>query len=129
MFWGLYWIWKHYKVKVDLKSSSRIFVASTIAAITAYLSINFLATAEWIRLMIGGIIFLGIYIFATPIIGAVNKTDINNLRAMFSGLGIISKLINIPLFAMAKINGTIQQAMSSFKNAGERKNCTTEANK
>jgi O-antigen/teichoic acid export membrane protein len=106
LLWGLYWVWKHYKVKVDLKSSTRIFVASAIAAITAYLFLNFLATAEWVRLLVGGIIFLGTYIFAAPIIGAVNQTDINNLRAMFSGLGIISKLMNIPLILVEKIAKT-----------------------
>jgi O-antigen/teichoic acid export membrane protein len=106
LLWGLYWVWKHYKVKVDLKSSTRIFVASAIAAIAAYLLLNFLATAEWIRLLAGGIIFLGAYIFAAPITGAVNQTDINNLRAMFSGLGIISRLMNIPLILAEKIAET-----------------------
>jgi len=106
LFWMLYWTWKHYKVKVDFESLTRIFVASTIAATIAYLSLNFLATVEWIRLLAGGIIFLGIYIFAAPITGAVNRTDINNLRVMFSGLGIISKLMNIPLIVVEKIAKT-----------------------
>jgi O-antigen/teichoic acid export membrane protein len=105
-FLGLYWTWKHYKVKVDIKSSARIFVAPTIAAIPTYLSINFLATAEWIRLIIGGIIFLGICIFAVPLTRAINQADINNLRAMFSGLGAISKLLNIPLIVVEKIAKT-----------------------
>jgi O-antigen/teichoic acid export membrane protein len=129
LFWGLHWIWKHYKVKVDFKSSIRIFVASAIAAITTYLLLNFLAAVEWIRLIIGGIIFLGVYIVATPMTGAVNQTDINNLRAMFSGLGIISKLMNVPLFVIAKINGHTQQATPGFENLGERKNCSTETSK
>ena len=106
LFLILYWIWKHYKVKLDIKSLTRVFAASGIAAITTYLSINFLATAEWIRLIIGGIIFLGIYIFAAPMTGAVNQTDINNLRAMFSGLGIISKLMNVPLIVVEEIAKT-----------------------
>ena len=95
LFWMLYWTWKHYKVKVDFGSSTRILVASAIAAIPIYLSLNFLATAEWIKLIIGGIIFLGIFILAAPITGAVNQTDTDNLRVRFSGLGIISKLLNI----------------------------------
>jgi O-antigen/teichoic acid export membrane protein len=129
LLWGLYWVWKHYKVKADFKSLTRIFVASAIAAITAYLSINFLATAEWIRLLIGGIIFLGVYIVATPLTGAVNQTDINNLKAMFSGLGIISKLVDIPLLIMANISRSLQRATSSFENSDEQKNFTIETNK
>jgi len=94
---GLYWIWKHYRAKADYKSSTRIFIASAVAATTTYLTLNFLNTAEWIRLIIGGTIFLTLYIFIAPTIGAISQNDINNLRAMFSGLGTISKLTEIPL--------------------------------
>jgi len=112
LFWGLYYIWKHYKVKVDFKSSTKIFMTSAIAAITTYLSLNFLATAEWTRLIMGGIIFLGIYLFAAPMTGAFNQTDINNLKTMFSGLGIISKLINIPFVILEKITKKLENLAS-----------------
>ena len=35
-------------------------------------------------------------------IGAVTQTDINNLRSMLSGVGIVSKIVNIPLRAAEK---------------------------
>jgi len=97
MFSGLYWIWKRYGAKADFQSSTRIIMASAIAAVTAHLSMNFLNITDWIELAMGGTIFLAVYILAAPIIGAVSQSDINNLRAMLSGLGIVSKLINIPL--------------------------------
>ena len=97
MFLGLYFIWKHYNVKADYKSSLKIFTASIIAATLTYISLTFLNTAKWIQLAIGGTIFLTTYILTAPIIGAVTQTDINNLRTMLSSLGIITKIINIPL--------------------------------
>jgi O-antigen/teichoic acid export membrane protein len=100
--WGLYWIWKHYTVKADYKSSARILAASAIAAIITYLFLSFINTIEWIQLAIGGTVFLTAYILVAPIIGAITPTDINNLRSMFSGLGIISKLVNIPLTVSEK---------------------------
>jgi O-antigen/teichoic acid export membrane protein len=103
MFCGLYWIWKRYDVKVDFQSSTKIFIASAIAAIITYLSLNFLNIAEWMRLITGGVIFLGVYVLTAPAIGAINQNDINNLRTMLSGLGIISKLINIPLSVAEKV--------------------------
>jgi stage V sporulation protein B len=106
MFWGLYWIWKHYKVKADLQSSAKILAASAIAALMASLPTHFLNTANWTKLIIGLIIFLTIYILGAPIIGAVSQTDINNLRAMFSGMGLISKIINIPLNVAEKVSRT-----------------------
>jgi stage V sporulation protein B len=97
MFWALYWVWKNYQAKADLKSSAKILAASAIAAITTYASVSFFHFADWIMLTIGIALFLAIYIFSAPMIGAVNRTDIENLRKMLSGLGIISKIVNIPL--------------------------------
>jgi len=103
MFCGLYWIWKRYEAKADFQSSTKIFIASAIAAMTTYLSLNFLNTADWMRLITGGVIFLAVYVLTAPAIGAINQNDINNLRTMLSGLGIISKLINIPLSVAEKV--------------------------
>jgi hypothetical protein len=77
--------------------------ASTVAALATYASLDFVNLVEWIRLVIGITIFLAIYIFTAPAIGAVTQTDINNLRTMFSGLGLLSKLINIPLTIAERI--------------------------
>ena len=103
LFIGLYWAWKHYGTKVDLQASTKILLASTIAAATAYIFLTFFNAAEWIRLVTGGITFLAIYLTATPLIGAINQTDVNKLRAMFSSLGIIAKLLEIPLTIVEKL--------------------------
>jgi putative peptidoglycan lipid II flippase len=102
MFWGLYWIWKHYKAKADFVSSAKILAASALAAVLAYLPTVFLHTANWTRLIIGLIIFLAAYIFGAPLIGAVSLNDINNLRAMFSSMSAVSQIMNIPLKAAEK---------------------------
>ncbi len=107
MFLGLHWIWKRYKVTVDWGSSARIFVASTIAAATTYLSLNFLDTVEWLRLITGGIVFLTAYIVVAPSIGAIVQDDISNLRAMLSGLGFISTIANLPLGVAERVAGIV----------------------
>jgi O-antigen/teichoic acid export membrane protein len=102
MFWGLHWAWKHYRVKADFKCSAKTFTASTVAAIPTYALLSFINMAEWAKLVVGITIFLAIYIFTAPIIGAVTQTDISNIRTMFSGLGVVSRIINIPLKAAEK---------------------------
>jgi O-antigen/teichoic acid export membrane protein len=102
MFIGLHWIWKHYGTKADFRASTRIFLASAIAAAATYLFLSVLNVASWILLVTGAVLFLAIYVAATPLIGAINQTDVNNLRAMFAGLGIVSKLLEIPLRLMEK---------------------------
>ena len=100
---GIYWARRKYNVKIDINSSIRIFIASAIAATACFLAINFTAYTNWIELIIGILTFAATYLLATPTIGAINKSDINNLKTMFSGLGALSKLINIPLNFMEKL--------------------------
>ena len=63
----------------------------------------------------GGALFLATYLTVAPLIGAINQTDINNLRAMFSGLGIISKLLEIPLTLVEKLLKTRTQQVELKK--------------
>ena len=72
------------------------------AAIATYLFLSVLNAANWVLLVTGMVLFLAVYLTAAPLIGAINQTDINNLRAMFSGLGVISKLLEIPLTLVEK---------------------------
>jgi O-antigen/teichoic acid export membrane protein len=99
---GLHWIWKHYGVRADFAASTRILLASAIAATATYLLISVLNATSWILLVIGALLFLSIYMIVAPLIGAITQADINNLRAMFSGLGIITKIIEIPLTVVEK---------------------------
>jgi O-antigen/teichoic acid export membrane protein len=102
MTWGLYWVWKHYQAKAELRSSTKIFTASALAAIASFLTITLLHTAAWIQLVLGLAVFLLIYVLGAPLIGAIYQSDIDALRHMFSSLGIVSKIINIPLNAAEK---------------------------
>ncbi|MEM3697189.1 MAG: flippase [Candidatus Bathyarchaeia archaeon] len=105
LFLGLYWIWKRYKIKAEIKSSIKIITASLIAAVFTFLATNFIKYAtDWIELTVGGLTFIITYLVTAPLIGAINRTDAQNLKAMFSELGIISKLLNIPLKTMEKLS-------------------------
>jgi hypothetical protein len=103
MLWGIVWSWRNYKVKADFGVSTKIFVASLIASAIAFLLINFLVLPWWITLAVGFAVFVLVYLSAAPLLGAVNRVDIENFRAMFSGLGVVSKILNFPLMFMSKM--------------------------
>ena len=102
LFIGIYWIWNHYKIKFDLNSSMKILTASAIAGGTTYLFLNIFVAAEWMVLTIGAILFLSVYLICAPLIGAITQSDINNLRVMLSGLGLMSKIFGIILSIVEK---------------------------
>jgi O-antigen/teichoic acid export membrane protein len=110
--WGLHWIWKHYEAKAELGSSLKILAASVLAAIVSFLTTIVLQTHAWIQLVIGTAIFLITYILAAPLIGAVTQSDIDTLRIMFSGLGAVSKIVNVPL--------RVAERAAKFKSANKK---------
>jgi stage V sporulation protein B len=101
--WGLYWIWKNYGVKADFISSAKIFASSVIASVITYLIIDSLIFPYWMILIAGFVVFSLVYIVTIPLLGAIDTADINNLKAMFSGLGLVSKLVAFPLLFMQKL--------------------------
>ncbi len=105
----LWWIKKHYNATIDWKSSTKILLASTIAAIITYAMVSVLNLANWINLIIGAIIFLTVYLFAAPLIGAINHADIRNLKEMLKALGPLAPILNIPLYIIGKLTAVLQK--------------------
>ncbi len=103
MVWGLIWLWRNYRVKTDYKSSAKIFAASAIASIVTYLFLTVFNAAWWILLAVGAGIFIVVYLISAPMLGAINRVDIDNLKTMTSGLGFISRILDFPLLFMRKI--------------------------
>jgi O-antigen/teichoic acid export membrane protein len=103
--WGLHWSWKNYKVKADFGASAKIFVASALASVAAFLFISFLSLhiPFGIILLGGFVVFLLVYLVAAPLLGAVNQMDIDNFRTMLSSLGAVSKVLNVFLMFMRKL--------------------------
>ncbi len=97
LIWGLFWIWKNYHVKADFKISAKILAASTLAAVVTYVFLGVFNAAAWMMLTVGFVLFIVVYLVSAPLIGAVNQADVNNFRSMFAGLGVVSKLLEIPL--------------------------------
>ena len=100
---GLRWIKRQYATTVEWTASTRIYLASGLAATVTYLLLSPINSYHWIELIIGGIIFLITYITAVPLIRAIKKDDIENLKWILSELGPITKLLNLPLIMIEKL--------------------------
>jgi hypothetical protein len=82
----------------DLRASGRILLAALAAAIPAAVLIQL---DGWgvgaVNLVVGGLLYLAIYLTLAPILGAVEKQDIVNLRSLLGGTRIVAVLVN-PVF-------------------------------
>jgi fatty acid desaturase len=114
--WGAYWDWKNYSVKADFRTSTKVLASSALAAVAAYLFITLLSL-PYILLLVGSfLIFLSVYLTVAPLIGAINNTDLDNLKSKTSNLGMISKILDLPLIFMRKIYN-----INNHKNKKEKR--------
>jgi O-antigen/teichoic acid export membrane protein len=106
---SLYWIRKHFGLTVDWLSSARILVSSAVAAASTYLIVSALSFSSPIRLIIGVVLFVAVYVAAALLTRTINKSDVANMRSMISGLGAIGKILNRILNILEKIMTTLGQ--------------------
>lgn len=97
---ALWWVRKHFGVSIDWLASAKILLASGIAALFTYLVINQSNLANWLNLVTGGIIFFIVYLVTAPILGAVNKKDVQYLKETSKSFGALAPILNVPLVIM-----------------------------
>jgi O-antigen/teichoic acid export membrane protein len=102
------WVRKNYGITVDLKSSAKIVLSCSVAAILTYLLVYELAFSSYIRLIMGALFFAIAFAAATLLTKTVDKSDIENLSAMASGLGIVGKIFGGVLSIYKKIMETLK---------------------
>jgi len=104
----LFWINKHYGLTVDWKSSAKILASSLTSAALTYALVAKLPFSSWICLIIGLVFFIIVFGAVALLTRTINKGDLNNLRAMTSGLGAIGKAIN-------RISNLLEKIITTLK--------------
>jgi O-antigen/teichoic acid export membrane protein len=82
----------------NLRASGRIILAALGAAVPTLGLIQLDgAGVGVVNLVVGGLLYLGVYLTLAPILGAVEKQDVLNLRTLLGGTRIVAVLVN-PVF-------------------------------
>ncbi len=93
----IWFVKKYFSVTIDWVSSAKILLASTLSGIITFLIISQISLFDWMNLIIGVLIFFTNYLIIAPLIGAISKTDVRNIREILKDLGPISYMFNYPL--------------------------------
>jgi O-antigen/teichoic acid export membrane protein len=99
----LLWLKKNYGVTVDLTSSAKIILSSGIAAAVTYVAVSLIPFNSWLKLIIGTIIFVFVLLSTVLFTRAIDRTDLNNLRDMLSGLGYFRRFFGFLLNILEKL--------------------------
>ena len=106
---ALWWIKKNYCATINWASSAKILFASTLAAVTTYVVVSQLNLPSLVNFIIGAVIFLSTYMVTTPIVGAVNKSDIHTFKEMVHGLGPLAPLLILLLSLVERLTTIFQK--------------------
>jgi len=95
---------KKIKVKFDLKSSFRIYLASILSSIpTLVLSLYVQFYYRFLNLILYVSVFVFLYLTLLPIVKGVEESDIENIRLLFKNIKIIQPLIDPVLTFESKL--------------------------
>jgi hypothetical protein len=100
---ALHWIKTNYGLTIDWRSSAKILLSSAIAGTTTYLIVTKLPFASWIRLAIGTAVFLIAFFTAALFTCTITKLEIDNLRAMNTGFGFLTRILDKFLNLLEKL--------------------------
>ena len=93
---------------MDWRSSAKILLSSGITGILTYVVILELGFSSLIRLIVGLVFFVFVFVAAALLTQTINVSDVENLRGMVSGLGTIGKIFTYVLNVIEKITKTIK---------------------
>jgi O-antigen/teichoic acid export membrane protein len=108
LIWGLFFVRKTYGVSVDWLSSTKILVASAIAASVTFGAISFMSFSSLVELLLGTIIFIAVLVPSALLVKSISRSDISNLRGMINGLGVVGRLFSRVLGVLEKIMGMLK---------------------
>jgi len=100
---SLRFIKKRFNVSVDWVSSAKILFSSIITAILTYALISQLAFSNPIRLVVGIIAFVSIFILAILLTRTIDKGDVNSLREIINVMGPLRKPLRFLLNLIEKL--------------------------
>lgn len=103
MYLSIRWIKNKYGLTVDWLSSARILLSSALAGTLTYLLIEMLDFSPWPSLFVGTISFILIFVSAALFTRTITRYDINNIRLMLSGIGVLGQIFNYLLAVVEKI--------------------------
>jgi O-antigen/teichoic acid export membrane protein len=105
---SLYWIRKHYGVTVNWLSSAKIILSSAVSSVLTYVVLSVVSFSSWLELLIGVLIFVLCLVPSLLLTRSITRTDIENVRLIVNGLGVIGRLISRFLGLIEKIMANLR---------------------
>ncbi|MDR0373387.1 MAG: flippase [Nitrososphaerota archaeon] len=100
---SLGYIKKRYGVSVDWGSSAKILISATVTGILTYLTVTWLPFISPIRLAIGVVMFVVVFVLLVIFTQTLTRTDLGNIQTIVEGLGPLRKPLQIMMSMIEKL--------------------------
>ena len=95
LFFALWWIKKNFGFMINWVASAKIYLSAGAAYLMASYLLATFSFGDWCDLLLGGGLLVMIYSLLIPLTGAMERSDIQNLRNIMGALGPLSPLFNM----------------------------------
>ena len=99
---ALKWLRDRLSVTVDWPSSAKIYASSIAASAPTYAFTLFTRLNPVVELIVGGLLFVAVYILSVCAVGAVDVGDLDNLDRLSTALGPFSPLARLLISALRR---------------------------
>ena len=99
----IFWVKKTLKITLDWNSSIRVYATSIVAFVVAYLILNLFRLQGWVALILGSSSFLLTYAILLPLIGALKRTDIEQLKIIADSMSVLKPIFLVIISILAKL--------------------------
>jgi len=101
--YGLWWVRTNFRFTINWKTSARIYLSSSISYLMTYYVLMNLRLGDWPELLLGGGLFILLYLVMILILRTLHLDDIQNLRRILDTMGPLTPIFNIFLTLFEKI--------------------------
>jgi stage V sporulation protein B len=98
----LIWLKRSIGFSVDWLKTVKIYVACIVAFLMGRLVISVISLNVWATLIIGAIVFFGVYLLMLPISRTLNRGDLLELKDISGTLGPLSPIIQVILSILSR---------------------------
>jgi O-antigen/teichoic acid export membrane protein len=103
LIWSLGFIKHRYGISMDWASSAKILFSSGLTGIITYFFVSWLPFSSPIRLVLGVVAFVLVFLILALLTRTLNHTDLNNIRQIAGGLGPLRKPLTVILNLIEKL--------------------------
>lgn len=97
LFYGLWWVRRHFRFSVNWAASFKMLIAAAVSYAVTTIYLGSVDLNVWVELLSGGVLLVLVYAVLIPLIGAIDREDVHDIRIITGSFGPLSYLIGFLL--------------------------------